>query len=84
MFSRNWIDTISRFDPLRERRILTPHAARHRAIRAMLSAVLMLEGWMERSRQRRQLAALTDLQLRDIGVSRIDALREAEKPFWKE
>lgn len=39
--------------------------------------------WFERSRQRRALAKLDDRMLRDIGVSRADANREAEKPFWR-
>jgi uncharacterized protein YjiS (DUF1127 family) len=41
--------------------------------------------WMDRSRQRGRLAELADLDdhlLRDIGVTRGEALREAEKPFW--
>lgn len=39
--------------------------------------------WLDRARSRRQLARLDDRQLRDIGVSRTDADREAAKPFWK-
>jgi uncharacterized protein YjiS (DUF1127 family) len=39
--------------------------------------------WMERYRQRRALQALPDHLLHDIGVSRADALREGEKPFWQ-
>lgn len=42
--------------------------------------------WVERRRQRRQLgelAVLNDHLLKDIGVSREDALREAAKPFWR-
>ena len=42
--------------------------------------------WIDRSRQRRQLgelAELNDYLLRDIGVSREQAMREAEKPFWR-
>jgi uncharacterized protein YjiS (DUF1127 family) len=38
--------------------------------------------WMERSRNRRALAALDDYRLRDIGVSRFDAEQECAKPFW--
>jgi len=38
----------------------------------------------ERAEQRRALAELEDRMLRDVGISRSDALREAEKPFWKE
>jgi uncharacterized protein YjiS (DUF1127 family) len=37
---------------------------------------------LERRHQRAQLAALEDQLLRDIDVTRVDALREAGKPFW--
>lgn len=39
--------------------------------------------WHERARQRRALAELPSELLKDIGVSRADAAREAGKPFWK-
>ncbi len=39
--------------------------------------------WYERARQRRQLAELTDHQLRDIGVTYAKAQAEAAKPFWR-
>jgi uncharacterized protein YjiS (DUF1127 family) len=38
---------------------------------------------LEHARQRRALEALNDDQLRDIGLSRGEALREAAKPFWR-
>lgn len=38
--------------------------------------------WIERSRQRRALRQLDDHLLRDLGVSRVDAQQEADKPFW--
>jgi uncharacterized protein YjiS (DUF1127 family) len=37
----------------------------------------------ERVRQRQALMALDDRLLKDIGVSRADAEREANKPFWR-
>ncbi|MFC6672332.1 DUF1127 domain-containing protein [Marinobacterium aestuariivivens] len=37
----------------------------------------------ERSRSRRQLQMLDDHMLKDIGISRADAVREADKPFWR-
>jgi uncharacterized protein YjiS (DUF1127 family) len=40
--------------------------------------------WHARARQRRHLAGLSLGELKDIGVSRADALNEAEKPFWQE
>ena len=45
-----------------------------------------VEAWSrmsERGRQRRALADLDDHLLRDIGMTRDHARREAEKPFWK-
>jgi uncharacterized protein YjiS (DUF1127 family) len=45
-----------------------------------------LAAWIDRSHQRRQLgelAELNDYLLKDIGVSREEAMREAEKPFWR-
>jgi uncharacterized protein YjiS (DUF1127 family) len=42
--------------------------------------------WIARSRQRRaleEIARLSDHLLKDIGVSKYEALREAAKPFWR-
>ena len=45
----------------------------------------LLKVWVRRSRERKDLAELLndDRLLNDIGVSRLDALREATKPFWR-
>ncbi len=40
--------------------------------------------WSERIRQRRALLALDDWVLKDIGLTRADAVRESDKPFWQE
>jgi uncharacterized protein YjiS (DUF1127 family) len=42
----------------------------------------VIRTWLQRSRQRRALAALDDRMLRDIGVTHAQAQREAAKPFW--
>lgn len=39
--------------------------------------------WIETSRQRRQLAALDDAALKDIGLTRSDVSIEIYKPFWR-
>lgn len=39
--------------------------------------------WCDRARQRRRLERLDDRLLRDIGIDRVDALKEARKPFWE-
>lgn len=50
---------------------------------SVLRFVDMLLQFHERARQRQALMALDDRLLRDIGVSRADAEREASKPFWR-
>lgn len=42
-----------------------------------------VSSWQARAQQRRELITMTDEQLRDIGIDRIDALREGYKPFWR-
>ena len=37
-----------------------------------------------RQRQRQTLAQLDDRILRDLGISRLEAEREARKPFWRD
>jgi uncharacterized protein YjiS (DUF1127 family) len=40
--------------------------------------------WSELARQRRALLALNEHMLKDIGVSRAAAEREASRPFWSD
>ena len=40
--------------------------------------------WSGRARERRHLTRMDDRLLRDIGLSRLDAKREINKPFWRE
>lgn len=42
----------------------------------------LVEDWLEISRQRRHLAALDDRMLKDIGLSRATAEKEANRRFW--
>ncbi len=39
--------------------------------------------WQERAAQRSRLNTLDDRLLKDIGVSRTEAAREAAIPFWR-
>jgi uncharacterized protein YjiS (DUF1127 family) len=43
---------------------------------------LRVAEWQRRARSRRELDALSDATLRDIGITRCDAHREMNKPFW--
>jgi uncharacterized protein YjiS (DUF1127 family) len=40
--------------------------------------------WLERMRERRQLAGLNDDMLKDIGLNRADIDAVANKPFWRD
>jgi uncharacterized protein YjiS (DUF1127 family) len=51
-------------------------------VRALERALTLLLRWQELAQQRRALMRLDDHMLKDIGLSRVDALREAERPFW--
>jgi uncharacterized protein YjiS (DUF1127 family) len=42
----------------------------------------LIAEWRTRARSRSELMTLSDRTLLDIGVSRIDAVFEASKPFW--
>ena len=55
----------------------TPHAT---FAAALLARFLEM---MELARQRRHLAALSDWQLKDIGLSRADVAAETGKSFWR-
>ena len=53
------------------------------ARRGLVRVAEALSAWHDRARQRRALMTLSDHMLRDIGVSRAEALGEAAKPFWR-
>ena len=60
------------------------HADATAALRdAIRKALATLRIWHWRARTRRQLLALDDRMLSDIGLSRVEAAREAAKPFWQ-
>lgn len=50
---------------------------------ALDRAWVCVRGWREIHRQRRALLSLDDAMLKDIGLSRVDALQEGNKPFWR-
>ena len=43
----------------------------------------LLMTWSQRARERRELHAMSEHSLRDIGLSRADAAQEYDKPFWR-
>jgi uncharacterized protein YjiS (DUF1127 family) len=64
-----------------------PHPDVHRAGRATRPGALwreLLAAWLQRRRERYQLLQLSERELRDIGITRCDAVREAAKPLWRD
>src|SRR6516164_5946393 len=47
-------------------------------------ALALFDIWRQRLRDRRALALMDERSLRDVGLTRCDALYEARKPFWRE
>ena len=55
------------------------------SVRQMLmAATTQLTAWIERYQQRRELLALSDHTLKDVGISRADADHEGSKHFWQD
>jgi uncharacterized protein YjiS (DUF1127 family) len=55
----------------------------HRPMHCTAGLFLVIAEWVRRSETRRELAGLSDRELRDFGLTRFDATREARKPFWR-
>ena len=51
---------------------------------AAQSFVATLRTWRRRLRERDQLGGLDDRMLKDIGITRAEALCLSTKPFWRE
>jgi uncharacterized protein YjiS (DUF1127 family) len=61
-------------------RCLTAGSSLARLAGRVLQAIIRA---VERSRQRRALAAVSEAMLRDIGLTRAEIADEIEKPFWR-
>jgi uncharacterized protein YjiS (DUF1127 family) len=63
----------------------TPSQASLHRLRGFLSGVrAALCEWRRRKNSRFELARLDERMLRDIGLTRLDAEYEVNKPFWRE
>ena len=58
----------------------SPFSRRRGIAVSVVDTILM---WVERNASRRALMKLDTRQLQDIGVSRFDAVKEGQKPFWR-
>lgn len=59
--------------------LLAPRSFSEAGISLSLKPVLR---WFKVAAERRRLAALPDAVLKDIGITREEALAEASRPFW--
>jgi uncharacterized protein YjiS (DUF1127 family) len=66
--------------PLSEPWLPRAWRALHAALRPAADTI---STWRERAKMRNQLLMLDDRLLRDIGITRLEARSEAEKPFWR-
>jgi uncharacterized protein YjiS (DUF1127 family) len=81
-----WSAVATATSPLHERAFRGPpqdHVLSRRAAHWLRQARDAIELWQERSRGRRQLLLLDEHVLRDIGITRLQAEAEANKPFWR-
>ena len=53
------------------------------ALEIIANALALIRTWHARAHERRQLAAMTERELRDIGLRRYEANLEINKPFWR-
>jgi len=52
--------------------------------RAILRSIRAVRQWNHNLKTRRALLAMSDHMLKDIGISRVDALQEGRKAFWRD
>jgi uncharacterized protein YjiS (DUF1127 family) len=74
--------------PSQARRAQRPDAGLEQLIKRSIDAGLprglgVVWVWLRRLRHRRELAALTEAQLRDVGLDGDVVRRESAKPFWQ-
>jgi uncharacterized protein YjiS (DUF1127 family) len=56
---------------------------RQNVLSLLARSLATLHLWQQRRHGRRDLRGLDDRMLRDIGLNRAEAEREARKPFWR-
>lgn len=64
---------------------LTLHHAHYKfsIVQKIQAAMAILNRWIERHHQRKQLAQLDVHQLNDLGLNLEQVMVEIDKPFWK-
>lgn len=55
----------------------------YRAGHVFLAACRTIRIWADRAKKRRQLAQMSQREIKDIGAGRSDVVREINKRFWE-
>jgi uncharacterized protein YjiS (DUF1127 family) len=63
--------------------VLAGSQSEYRPSRHVRRLIALVGTWRRRVRGRRELALMSDHSLRDIGLTRYDAVQEIRKPFWR-
>ena len=53
-------------------------------LRVSLKLIKAVRAWNRAQKGRRALLTMSDHMLKDIGISRVDALQEGRKAFWRD
>ena len=61
----------------------SPHRSLASPLQMLRHLSRLLADWERRARERRMLAEMSTHMLKDLGISRGDAVRESAKPFWR-
>lgn len=61
----------------------THQMTNHHKSTGLEHVVTVLRTWRRRAAERAELAAWTDRDLNDVGLSRDDVAHEIDKPFWR-
>ena len=62
---------------------LSGASVRSRRLPQWIEIRAILSEWRQRIRSRCELSSLDERELWDMGLTRMDAGNEAEKPFWR-
>jgi uncharacterized protein YjiS (DUF1127 family) len=68
--------------PISDSHTMEADMPKERSRTSITSVLAWVETQLERRRSRRALLEMSDEQLKDIGISRGDAYREASRPMW--